>query len=125
MSDGVNTKGGMAMELPSEAELLRIFIGETTKLGQRPLYELIVEEARKRGLAGATVIRGIMGFGKNSRIHTAKILRLSEDLPLIIEIVDKPERIAAFLPDLESMIDEGLVTLEKVRVIAYRGKEKE
>ncbi|MBU2538413.1 MAG: DUF190 domain-containing protein [Proteobacteria bacterium] len=113
------------MELPSEAELLRIFIGETTKLGQRPLYELIVEEARKRGLAGATVIRGIMGFGKNSRIHTAKILRLSEDLPLIIEIVDKPERIAAFLPDLESMIDEGLVTLEKVRVIAYRGKEKE
>jgi len=125
MSDGVNTKGGMAMELPSEAELLRIFIGETTKIGQRPLYELIVEEARKRGLAGATVIRGIMGFGKNSRIHTAKILRLSEDLPLVIEIVDKPERIAAFLPDLESMIDEGLVTLEKVRVIAYRGKEKE
>ncbi|MBA3002515.1 MAG: DUF190 domain-containing protein [Desulfurivibrio sp.] len=113
------------MELPSEAELLRIFIGETTKIGQRPLYELIVEEARKRGLAGATVIRGIMGFGKNSRIHTAKILRLSEDLPLVIEIVDKPERIAAFLPDLESMIDEGLVTLEKVRVIAYRGKEKE
>jgi len=112
------------MELPSEAELLRIFIGETTKLGQRPLYELIVEEARKRGLAGATVIRGIMGFGKNSRIHTAKILRLSEDLPLVIEIVDKPERIAAFLPDLETMIEEGLVTLEKVRVIAYRGKEK-
>src|SRR3989338_6969088 len=103
----------MTMELPSEAELLRIYIGETTKLGQRPLYELIVEEARKRGLAGATVTRGIMGFGRNSRIHTAKILRLSEDLPLIIEIVDQPERIAAFLPDLDGMVGEGLVTLEK------------
>ncbi|MFQ6757117.1 MAG: DUF190 domain-containing protein [Deltaproteobacteria bacterium] len=111
------------MELPSEAELLRIFIGETSKLGQRPLYELIVEEARKRGLAGATVTRGIMGFGRNSRIHTAKILRLSEDLPLVIEIVDSPERIAAFLPELDAMIGEGMVTLEKVRVISYRSKE--
>ncbi|MFA6283425.1 MAG: DUF190 domain-containing protein [Desulfurivibrionaceae bacterium] len=110
------------MELPSEAELLRIFIGETSKIGHRPLYELIVEEARKRGLAGATVTRGVMGFGKNSRIHTTKILRLSEDLPLVIEIVDRPDRIASFLPELDAMIGEGLVTLEKVRVIAYRNK---
>lgn len=108
------------MELPAEAELLRIFIGESDRHGQRPLYEVIVEEARKRGLAGATVLRGIMGFGSNSRIHTAKILRLSEDLPLIIEIVDRPERIAAFLPTLDAMISNGLVTLEKIRVLTYR-----
>lgn len=112
------------MDLPLEAEQLRIFIGETSKLGQRPLYEIIVEEARKRGLAGATVTRGIMGFGKNSLIHTAKILRLSEDLPLVIEIIDTPERIGAFLPDLDNMLDGGLVTLEKIRVISYRNKEK-
>jgi uncharacterized protein len=108
------------MELPHEAELLRIFIGESDRADGRPLYEVIVHEARKRGMAGATVLRGIQGFGAHSRMHTAKILRLSEDLPLVIEIVDKPERIAAFLPDLDKMIDEGLVTLEKVRVIAYR-----
>lgn len=108
------------MKLPAEAELLRIFIGESDKLHGRPLYELIVEDARRRGLAGATVLRGVLGFGATSRIHTAKILRLSEDLPMIIEIVDKPERIAEFLPDLDKMITEGLVTLEKVHVIAYR-----
>lgn len=108
------------MQLPAEAELLRIFIGESDRVGHRPLYEVIVEEARKRGMAGATVLRGVLGFGADSRIHTAKILRLSEDLPIIVEIVDKPERIAAFLPDLDKMIQEGLVTLEKVRVIAYR-----
>jgi uncharacterized protein len=108
------------MQLPGEAELLRIFIGESDKLHGRSLYEVIVEEARKRGMAGATVLRGIQGFGAHSRMHTAKILRLSEDLPLVIEIVDKPERIAAFLPDLDKMIGEGLVTLERVRVIAYR-----
>jgi uncharacterized protein len=106
--------------LPSEAQLLRIFVGETDKHGHRPLYEVIVEEARKRGMAGATVLRGVMGFGKASRIHTFKILRLSEDLPIVIEIVDKPERIAAFLPDLDQMIGEGLVTLEEIRVITYR-----
>lgn len=108
------------MQLPKEAELLRIFIGESDKHHGRPLYEVIVQTARKMGLAGATVLRGIMGFGAHSRVHTAKILRLSEDLPIVIEIVDKPERIAEFLPDLDKMIEEGLVTLEKVRVIAYR-----
>lgn len=112
------------MQLPNEAELLRIFIGESDKWHGRPLYEVIVEEARKRGMAGATVLKGTLGFGADSRIHTAKILRLSEDLPLVIEIVDKPERIAEFLPQLDTMIDEGLVTLEKVRVIAYRHSQK-
>jgi PII-like signaling protein len=108
------------MKLPAEAELLRIFIGESDKHGGRPLYEVIVEEARRRGLAGATVLRGTLGFGAHSRIHTAKVLRLSEDLPMVIEIVDQPERIAAFLPDLDTMIAEGLVTLERVRLITYR-----
>lgn len=108
------------MKLPSEAELLRVFIGESDKHQGRPLYEVIVEEARRRGLAGATVLRGTLGFGANSRIHTAKILRLSEDLPMVIEIVDKPEQIAAFLPDLDALIGEGLVTLERVRIITYR-----
>ncbi len=107
------------MILPSETQLLRIFIGESDKHGHRPLYEAIVEEARKRGMAGATVLRGVMGFGKASRIHTIKILRLSEDLPIVIEIVDKPERIAAFLPDLDNMVQDGLVTLESVQVIKY------
>ena len=108
------------MKLPSEAQLLRIFIGESDKFQGRPLYEAIVEESRCRGMAGATVLRGTLGFGANSRIHAAKILRLSEDLPMVVEIVDTPERIEAFLPDLDKMIGEGLVTLEKVQVIAYR-----
>lgn len=108
------------MRPPSEAELLRIFIGEHDRHGHRPLYEVIVELARKRGLAGATVLRGHMGFGADSRMHTAKILRLSEDLPIVIEIVDTPDRIGEFLPEIDPMIEEGLVTLEKVRVIAYR-----
>ncbi len=112
------------MKLPDEAELLRIFIGESDRVHGRPLYEVIVEEARRRGMAGATVLRGLMGFGAHSRMHTAKILRLSEDLPMIIEIVDKPERIAEFLPELDKMIDEGLVTLERVRIIAYRHGEQ-
>ena len=111
------------MHLPEEAELLRIFIGESDKHHGRPLYEVIVEEARRRGLAGATVLRATLGFGAHSRIHTAKILRLSEDLPMVVEIVDKAERIAAFLPDLELIMDEGLVTLERVRVIVYRHSE--
>lgn len=108
------------MNLPTEAELVRIFIGESDKYHSRPLYEVIVETARKNGLAGATVLRGIMGFGAHSRMHTAKILRLSEDLPIVIEIVDKPQRIAEFLPIIDPMIQEGLITLEKVQVFAYR-----
>lgn len=104
---------------------MRIFVGESDKRGGRPLYEVIVEEARKRGLAGATVLRGFLGFGANSRIHTAKILRLSEDLPVVIEIVDGEERIEAFLPDLDGMLEEGLVTVERVRVFAYRHSSKE
>jgi uncharacterized protein len=108
------------MRLPEEAELLRIFIGESDRYQGKLLYESIVQEARKRGMAGATVLRGIMGFGAHSRMHTAKILRLSEDLPIIVEIVDTPERIADFLPDLDGMMDEGLVTLERARVIVYR-----
>ena len=108
------------MKLPAEAELLRIFIGESDKHEGRPLYEVIVEEARKKQIAGATVLHGVMGFGANSRLHTAKVLRLSEDLPVIIEIVDEPAKIADLVSELDHMIKEGLVTLEKVRVIAYR-----
>src|ERR1700682_4055311 len=107
------------MKLPSDAELLLIFIGESDTHNGRPLYQVLVEEARRRGLAGATVLRGSIGFGASSRIHTAHILRLSEDLPMVVEIVDTPEKIAAFLPDLDGLIDEGLVTLERVRVILY------
>lgn len=108
------------MNLPEEGLLLRIFIGESDKRDGRPLYEVIVEEARRRGLAGATVLRGVLGFGANSRIHTTKILRLSEDLPMVIEIVDEADKINAFLPGLDVMIREGLVTLERVRVVLYR-----
>jgi uncharacterized protein len=111
------------MRLPEEAELLRIFIGESDRHEGMPLHEAIVLAARKRGMAGATVLRGVMGFGAHSRIHTAKILRLSEDLPIIVEIVDSPERIEAFLPELDTMIGEGLITLERARVIAYRHGE--
>ena len=112
------------MHLPEEAELLRIFIGESDKHKGRPLYQVIVEEARVRGLAGATVLHGTIGFGANSRIHTAKVLRLSEDLPMVIEIIDTPERIESFLPLVDQLITEGLVTLEKVRVISYRHNVK-
>ena len=108
------------MKLPEEAELLRIFIGESDHFQGKPLYEVIVRRARERHMAGATVLRGIMGFGAQSRMHTAKILRLSEDLPVVIEIVDSPQRIADFLPELDEMIQEGLVTLERAQVIAYR-----
>jgi len=113
------------MKLPEESELLRIFIGELDKYDGKPLYEAIVEEARRQCLGGATVFRGPMGYGAHSRMHTAKILRLSEDLPIVIEIVDSTEKIEAFLPDLDKMMDEGLVTVERAKVLVYRhGKEK-
>ena len=108
------------MKLPTEAERVRIYIGENDKFEGRALYEVIAEEARRRGLAGATVMRGVLGFGAHSLIHTSKILRLSEHLPMVVEIVDQADRIAAFLPILDSMIGEGLVTQEKVKVILYR-----
>lgn len=109
------------MKLPSEAELVRVFVGESDKHEGKPLYEAIVLKARGMGLAGVTVLRGVMGFGASSRIHTAKILRLSDDLPMVIEIVDRPDRIADFLPVLDAMVTEGLITIEKIRVLAYRG----
>ena len=108
------------MHLPEEGKLLRIFIGESDRWEHKPLYEAIVLKARELGLAGATVLRGPMGFGANSRLHTAKILRLSEDLPLIIEIVDSEEQIQLLLPHLDIMVKEGLVTLENVQIIKYR-----
>jgi PII-like signaling protein len=108
------------MELPPESVLLRIFIGESDRHGHKPLYEAIVLKARELHLAGATVLRGSMGFGKSSRVHTSKILSLSEDLPLIIEIVDREEKIDAFLPVLDGMMSGGLVTLDKTRVTYYR-----
>ena len=110
------------MKLEGEAVLLRIFIGEQDRWHGRPLYEAIVQKARELHLAGATVLRGPMGFGAKSRLHTVKILRLSEDLPIVIEIVDTQDKIDAFLPAIEGMVTDGLVTLEKVRVIWYRAE---
>jgi PII-like signaling protein len=112
------------MKIPTDGKLLRIFIGEADRWRGKPLYEAIVEEARTRGLAGATVWKGFMGFGAHSRMHTAKILRLSQDLPILIEIVDAADKIEAFLPDLDRMVTEGLVTLERAEVILYRAPEK-
>jgi len=111
------------MNLPRDALLLRIFIGESDRWQHKPLYEAIVLKAREMHLAGATVLRGPMGFGKTSRLHTAKILRLSMDLPLVIEIVDSEENINLFLPVLNEVMKGGLVTLEKVKVIDYRAGE--
>ena len=107
------------MQIPTDAVLLRIFLGENDRHEHRPLYEAIVLKAREAGLAGATVLRGPMGFGHSSHLHTAKILRLSEDLPLVIELVDSEERINGFLPTLDAMMGSGLVTLEKVKVLRY------
>jgi len=108
------------MHIPEDGYLLRIFVGESDKHGHHTLYEAIVLKAREMDLAGATVTRGVMGFGKHSIIHTAKILRLSEDLPMIVEIADSLENIERFLPTLDEMIKDGLVTLEKVRIIQYK-----
>jgi uncharacterized protein len=112
------------MQIPKQALLLRIFIGEDDKDDGRPLYESIVLKARDMHLAGATVLRGPMGYGHSSRLHTTKILRLSEDLPLVIEIVDGEEKINAFLPVLEEIMTSGLVTLEKVQVLQYGPNDK-
>ena len=112
------------MHLPEEAVLLRIFIGESDRCQHRPLYEAIVLKARELELAGATVLRGPMGFGKSSHLHTAKILRLSMDLPIVIEIVDTAQKINAFLPVLDEMMGGGLVTLERTKVIRYREQGK-
>ena len=113
------------MQIPNDAVLLRIFLGESDRWEHKPLYEAIVLAAREAQLAGATVLRGPMGFGKASRLHTAKILRLSMDLPLVIEIVDSEEKIQAFLPVLDDMMKSGLVTLERARVIHYRSEVKQ
>jgi hypothetical protein len=116
------------MQIKGEAKLLRIFIGESDKSYSIPVYEKIVIEARKAGLAGATVFKGIMGYGGSSRIHTSKILRLSEDMPLIIEIVDKIEQIESFLPKLDEIFESsncgGLITIEKAEVIKYVSQKR-
>jgi|SRR4029450_7183707 PII-like signaling protein len=112
------------MQLPEDAVLLRIYVGESDRWQHQPLYEAIVLKARELHLAGATVLRGPMGFGAASRIHTAKILRLSMDLPIVIEIVDTDDKVQALLPFLDEMMGGGLVTLDKIKVIHYReGKE--
>lgn len=108
------------MTIPSEGKLIRIFIGESDRWEGRPLYEAIVLAARRNGLAGATVVKGFMGFGAHSRIHTAKLLELSQDLPIVVEMVDAPEKIEGFLPELERMVGDGLITLERAEVLLYR-----
>lgn len=116
------------MHIEGEAKLLRIFVGESDLINHIPVYEKIVLEARKAGLAGATVLKGIMGFGGSSRIHTAKLLRLSEDLPLVIEIVDEEKKIEDFLPNLDEIFEQansgGLITMEKMRIIKYTVSNK-
>jgi len=111
----------VSVELPREATLLRIFLGESDRWRGKPLYEALVMRAREMHLAGATVLRGSLGFGAASRLHTAKLLRLSGDLPIVVEIVDGPEKIDAFLEACDGMVEDGLVTLERVEVVHYRG----
>jgi len=118
--DWLNFSKGVFMHIAEEGQLLRILIGESDRWEGKPLYEALVFKAREMGLAGATMLRGLMGYGAASRIHTAKILRLSEDLPVIVEIVDSPEKISPFLSVVDEMVQEGLVTLERVQVIFYR-----
>ncbi len=112
------------MKLEGEGKLLRIFIGESDKHGRKPLYQAIVEMLREEGMAGATVLRGVEGFGAKSHLHTARILRLSEDLPIVIEVADTAERIEAIMPKIDEMVTDGMVTLEKVEVVTYRAQEK-
>jgi PII-like signaling protein len=112
------------VKLEGEGKLLRIFIGESDKHGRKPLYQAIVEMLREEGMAGATVLRGVEGFGANSHLHTARILRLSEDLPIVIEVADTAERIESIMPKLDEMVTDGMVTLERVEVVTYRAQEK-
>jgi PII-like signaling protein len=111
------------MKIPQNGILLRIFVGESDHLQGKPLYEAIVMKARELNLAGASVFRGIMGYGAASRIHTTKVLRLSEDLPIMIELVDSEEKINTILPYLDDVVSEGLITIENVRVVKYRHKQ--
>ena len=113
------------MELPEESTLLRIFLGESNRFEGKPLHEALVLRAREMHLAGATVLRGSLGFGATSRLHTAKVLRLSGDLPIVVEIVDSEEKIHSFLEACRGMVEDGLVTLERVRVIHYEGRKPE
>lgn len=112
------------MKIPSDGKLLRIFIGESDRWQGKPLYQEIIELAKKKGMAGATAIKGFMGFGCRSHMHTTKLLRLSEDLPIIIEIVDSDEKIAQFIGNLDKMVQEGLITIEKANVIMYRADDE-
>jgi uncharacterized protein len=111
------------MTLPREGCLLRVFLGEADRHDGRPAYEAIVLEARRRGLAGATVLRGILGYGGSSRLHSAKVLALSEDLPIVVEIVDTREQLEALLPFIEAVVQEGLVTIERAEVLFYRARK--
>ncbi|MDF1543932.1 MAG: DUF190 domain-containing protein [bacterium] len=113
------------MKIEGDGKLLRILVGENDRWEGKPLWEAIILTARELGLAGATAVRGIAGYGANSRIHTTKVLRLSEDLPVLIEIVDKAERIDTIIPHLDRMVEEGLITTEKAHIIAYRHKTEE
>ncbi|HEY3377743.1 MAG TPA: DUF190 domain-containing protein [Armatimonadota bacterium] len=112
----------MPFSASRQGKLLRIFLGDSDQWEGKPLFQALVEAARAQGLAGATVLHGVMGFGVHSRMHTASILRLSTDLPVIVEIVDLPERIDAFLPTVDAMVPEGLVTIEAAEVLRYRAR---
>jgi len=113
------------MKLSGEATLVRVFVGESDHRGRVPLYEHIIRKARELGVAGATVLRGVMGYGAHSRLHTAKLLRLSEDLPVVVELVDTEDNLRPLLEYLDETVEEGLITMEKVHVIRYRAKSKQ
>jgi uncharacterized protein len=113
------------MKMEGEGKLLRIFIGESDRFEGKPLFEAIVESIRREGLAGATVLRGIEGYGASSHLHTSRILRLSEDLPVVIEIVDTEENIDHVLPTIDAMVGDGMMTIEKVHVVTYRGSSRD